>query len=96
MSCGNGCGCCPKCGCRATCTCNQNSTWFETSFETSFSTVASETAGNCGNYRSSCPPGTYAKDGGENHELFFPVAEEEEEDTGGNCSNCGNNKWVLQ
>jgi hypothetical protein len=64
----------------------------------SFSTVASETGGNCGNYRTSCPPGTYyAKDGGENHELFFPVAEEEEEeDTGGNCSNCGNNKWVLQ
>ncbi len=56
----------------------------------SFSTVASETAGNCGNYDNSCPPGIYAKDGGENHELFFPVAEEE--DTGGKCSNCGNNK----
>jgi hypothetical protein len=64
----------------------------------SFSTVVSETAGNCGNYRSSYPAGTYAKDGGENHELFFPVVEEEEEeeDTGGKCSNCGNNKWVLQ
>ncbi|KAG0568610.1 hypothetical protein M758_6G030100 [Ceratodon purpureus] len=30
MSCGNGCGCCPKCGCRATCTCNQ-SMWFDAS-----------------------------------------------------------------
>ncbi|KAH9574073.1 hypothetical protein CY35_01G036200 [Sphagnum magellanicum] len=79
MSCGNGCGCCPKCGCRATCTCNHSS-WFEDAADRSCFTVTGEIGGNwaCG------PTGTCAANDGNNYDqFFFTVAEET-----GKCGNC--------
>ncbi|XP_024395633.1 uncharacterized protein [Physcomitrium patens] len=47
MSCGSGCGCCPKCGCQATCTCNQSMTWFdETAGDFSYIDTKSVSGGN--------------------------------------------------
>ncbi|KAG0561881.1 hypothetical protein M758_9G115800 [Ceratodon purpureus] len=58
MSCGNGCGCCPKCGCRATCTCNQ-SMYFDEGMEDtcSYSVAIEDGSIKCGPY-CGCPGGT--------------------------------------